>query len=209
MDCCIPCPHEELRADWCGMKLATLSKESVAGTAQADAGARITPAAKTHQLNIWSYPEAKRGTSQADADSMEIDTLFWQLAANPQPGKARPEIRDGYRSIPVKDHVVFCTVTSNENSVSSIGVWIARLGVGLALPGQRRHENVFRPGYLGQVQLGQSVDDVSDGGWLRYFDIVCSVFAFVLRHILSIYIDAIGADILCRHIGVYRIGRRG
>jgi toxin ParE1/3/4 len=90
---------------------------------------RITPAAKAHLRDIWAYTDATWGESQADAYLMEIDTIFQQLAGNPQLGKARPEIRDGYRSIPVKSHVVFYTVTRNKDFVNIIGVLHARMDV--------------------------------------------------------------------------------
>jgi len=88
---------------------------------------RITPAAKGHLLDIWSYTETTWGESQADTYLMEIDVAFKQLADNPQLGKARPEIRNGYRSIPVKSHVVFYIVTDNSAFVNIIGVLHARM----------------------------------------------------------------------------------
>lgn len=90
---------------------------------------RITPAAKEHLLDIWSYTEAAWSETQADAYIMEIDAAFALLAENPQLGKPRPEIRKGYRSISVKSHVIFYLTSDNNDFVDSIGVLHARMDI--------------------------------------------------------------------------------
>lgn len=90
---------------------------------------RITPAAKAHLLDIWSYTEAAWGEAKADSYLMEIDAVFRQLGDNPQLGKARPEVQDGYRSIAVNRHVVFYTVSGDSGFVNIIGVLHARMDV--------------------------------------------------------------------------------
>lgn len=90
---------------------------------------RITPAAKANLLDIWLYSEATWGEAWADEYLLAIDAVFQQLADNPKLGKARPEVKDGYRSILVKSHVVFYTVTGNSDFVNIIGVLHARMDV--------------------------------------------------------------------------------
>lgn len=88
---------------------------------------RITPAAKEHLLDIWSYTETTWGEAQTDEYLMEIDAIFERLTENPHLGKARPEIQSNYRSISVKSHVVFYIVSDNNDFVDIIGVIHARM----------------------------------------------------------------------------------
>lgn len=90
---------------------------------------RITPAAKAHLLEIWSYTETTWGEAQADSYLKEIGAAFAQLADNPLLGKARSEVGRGYRSLLVKSHVVFYTATDSKQFVNIIGVLHARMDV--------------------------------------------------------------------------------
>lgn len=90
---------------------------------------RITPTAKEHLLEIWSYTKTTWSEAQADAYLKEIGAAFAQLADNPLLGKARSEVRNGYRSLPIKSHVVFYTVTDSKQFVNIIGVLHARMDV--------------------------------------------------------------------------------
>lgn len=90
---------------------------------------RITPAAKTHLLDIWAYTEQTWGEARADAYLLEIEAVFRQLAAAPLLGRPRPEIREGFRSIPAGSHVIFHTVTPDKAYVNIIGVLHAKMDV--------------------------------------------------------------------------------
>lgn len=94
---------------------------------------RITAAAKAHLLDIWAYTEAAWGASQADAYLKDIGAAFDRLAHTPHLGKARPEIHNDYRSLPVKSHVIFYTVTNSATNsvtfVNIIGVLHAKMDV--------------------------------------------------------------------------------
>ncbi|MGE4299109.1 MAG: type II toxin-antitoxin system RelE/ParE family toxin [Desulfovibrionaceae bacterium] len=83
---------------------------------------RLTPAARSHLLDIWDYTASTWGEDQADAYIREIHAAFLRLAKTPGLGIARPEIHQGYRSLPVKQHLVFYTVTGNATFVYIIGV---------------------------------------------------------------------------------------
>jgi toxin ParE1/3/4 len=88
---------------------------------------RITPTAKAHLIDIWLYTANTWGEARADSYLMEIDKKFQTLVANPSIGKSRPEIKNGYHSIPANKHVVFYTIT--EEYVNIIGILHARMDI--------------------------------------------------------------------------------
>ena len=95
---------------------------------------RLTPAAKSHLLDIWAYTESTWGEDQADEYLRQLAAAFERLGANPCSGLSRPEIGPGYRSLPVKKHVIFYTVSSCERYVNVLGVLHARMDVAPRLP---------------------------------------------------------------------------
>ena len=59
------------------------------------------------KLQIWFNTQENWGTAQADRYLLELEACFIELAAHPELGKHRPEIRNGYRSIPKNHHIIF------------------------------------------------------------------------------------------------------
>ncbi|MGE4339844.1 MAG: type II toxin-antitoxin system RelE/ParE family toxin [Pigmentiphaga sp.] len=90
---------------------------------------RLTPAARAQLLDIWAYTAVTWGEDRADSYLREIQAAFGRLADNPLLGRARPEIRGDYRSLPVKRHVIFYTVTGESAFVNVIGVLHAQMDI--------------------------------------------------------------------------------
>lgn len=60
--------------------------------------------------NIWSYTVTEWGMEQADKYLGLIEQGFFQLLGNPYLGKARPDIKKGYRVLQVQKHLIFYLV---------------------------------------------------------------------------------------------------
>ncbi len=69
---------------------------------------------------IWRYTFEQWGIEQAERYLGALFTCFEDLAANPQLGRERDDIKAGYRSFPQGRHVVFYTV--GESSIQIIGI---------------------------------------------------------------------------------------
>ncbi len=59
---------------------------------------------------IWHYTVEQWGEVQAERYLEAMFTCFEDLAANPQLGRERDEVKPGYRSFPQGRHVVFYTI---------------------------------------------------------------------------------------------------
>ena len=68
---------------------------------------RLTPVAKANLVRIWNYTVKKWGAARAEKYLLDIETQLELLADNPEIGRHRPEIRDGYYSFPVARHIIF------------------------------------------------------------------------------------------------------
>lgn len=68
---------------------------------------RLTSAAKSDLLGIWEYTVKIWGKKQAEKYLLDIESQLEQLATNPELGRKRPEIKPGYHSFPVEQHVIF------------------------------------------------------------------------------------------------------
>ena len=90
---------------------------------------RLTPAARAHLLDFWEYSADQWGENKADAYLRGMDTVFQRLADNPKLGTARPDIAAGYRSIPSGKHIIFYTLSPDDQYVNIIGVLHARMDV--------------------------------------------------------------------------------
>ena len=90
---------------------------------------RITPAAKAHLLDIWEYTAGQWGQNKADAYLRDVQAVFQRLADNPRLGLARPDIAPGYRFIPSGKHLIFHTLSQDDQYVNIIGVLHARMDV--------------------------------------------------------------------------------
>lgn len=83
-------------------------------------GFRITPRARDdlkkigrHTLKIW-------GREQRNTYLRNLDTRFSRLAQNPQLGKHRPDIQDGYYCFPQGSHLVFYIL--RDDGIDIIGI---------------------------------------------------------------------------------------
>ena len=63
--------------------------------------------AKQNLKKIWLYTYKKWGEAQADQYFDELDNGLKTLVQNPDIGKKRASIRDGYRSLQINRHVIF------------------------------------------------------------------------------------------------------
>lgn len=73
----------------------------------------ITARAKQDLLSIGRYTTLKWGKNQRDVYLRSIDQTIQLLRQDPKIGKHRPEIKEGYYSIPSQEHAVFYIVQKN------------------------------------------------------------------------------------------------
>jgi toxin ParE1/3/4 len=73
-------------------------------------GFRLTPAAQRDLSSIWDFTEKHWDIRQAEKYIREIRHAIERVAADPDRGRSRDEIRVGYRSYAVGSHAVFSTV---------------------------------------------------------------------------------------------------
>ena len=88
---------------------------------------RVTPRAAQDLRNIARYTLRTWGRKQRDTYLRAIDRRFSWLAENPNLGKPRPEIKDGYYSYPQGSHVIFYLV--RKGGIDIIGIPHQRLDV--------------------------------------------------------------------------------
>ena len=68
---------------------------------------RLTPDAEQDLRGIWSYTFENYGRLKANNYLAQMEARFLQLCELPELGIARNEIRDNYRSLLQKQHVIF------------------------------------------------------------------------------------------------------
>ncbi len=83
-------------------------------------GYRVTPKALEDLKNIGRYTERRWGTTQRNAYLKTIEKRFDWLASNPQIGKHRPDVAEGYFSFPQGAHVIFYLIA--EKGIDIIGL---------------------------------------------------------------------------------------
>jgi toxin ParE1/3/4 len=88
---------------------------------------KLTPAAREHLKDIWDYSVEQWGSPRTEKYLLEIQTVLEQLGGNPDLGRHRPEVREGYDSFPVGSHVVF--YLKARNHIQIIGVLHGRMDV--------------------------------------------------------------------------------
>lgn len=81
---------------------------------------RVTRQAGRDLVSIARYTRTTWGAEQRDRYMFALDSRFRWLADNPGAGRDRPEIREGYRSFPEGQHVIFYLV--RPESIDIIGV---------------------------------------------------------------------------------------
>jgi len=68
---------------------------------------QLTRIADNDLTEIWHDTCEQWGARQADKYLIELETCFTELSRHPELGRSRPEIRQGYRSIPKNKHLIF------------------------------------------------------------------------------------------------------
>ncbi|PUB82993.1 MAG: plasmid stabilization protein [gamma proteobacterium symbiont of Ctena orbiculata] len=83
-------------------------------------GFRVTPRALEDLKNIGRYTEQQWGKRQRNTYLRALEKRFTWLVENPQLGKHRTDIAEGYYSFPQGAHVVFYLI--RDNSIDIIGI---------------------------------------------------------------------------------------
>ena len=81
---------------------------------------RLTPKADRDLAQIWRRTNENWGKSQANKYLQLLEKGFLMLLHHPKSGKARDEIRRGYRSLPVENHVVFYRIRDKDIEIVRI-----------------------------------------------------------------------------------------
>ncbi len=81
---------------------------------------RVTPRAQNDLKNIGRYTEQNWGKSQRNTYLKDFENRFVWLAENPQLGKHRNDISEGYHSFPEGQHVVFYLI--DKQHINIIGI---------------------------------------------------------------------------------------
>ena len=83
-------------------------------------GYRVTPRALGDLKNIGRYTEQQWGKRQRNTYLRAIEKRFGWLAENPELGKHRTDVAEGYYSFPQGEHIVFYMI--GEESIDIIGI---------------------------------------------------------------------------------------
>jgi len=81
---------------------------------------RVTPRARDDLKNIGHYTQQHWGKAQRNTYLKNIEKRFNWLAKNPQLGKSRTDVAEGYYSFPEGQHVVFYLI--NQEYIDIIGL---------------------------------------------------------------------------------------
>ena len=87
----------------------------------------LSPRSKADLADIYAYTLQSWGKAQADAYLDKIQQSFNQLLDNPQMGRERPDIKDGYRCLNIEKHVLFYRIVETE--IHILGVLHSRMDV--------------------------------------------------------------------------------
>jgi len=67
----------------------------------------IAPAARAELVGIWNYTAAEYGIGAADDYVADLDIVMLRLLEYPQLGEDCAHIREGYRRIRARSHVIY------------------------------------------------------------------------------------------------------
>jgi toxin ParE1/3/4 len=95
-------------------------------------GFHITPRAARDLDSIAQWTLLNWGPARMEQYLRSLNDRFHWLAANPNAGRARDDVHDGYRSFPEGQHVVFYIVMAD--SVAIIGIPHQAMDIGSAFP---------------------------------------------------------------------------
>lgn len=88
---------------------------------------RLSKAAEHDLENIWDYTLSTWGEAQATLYLAQIEKGFLELLDNPYIGKARPDIKNGYRALLIEKHIVFYVIT--DAYIDILGIPHARMDI--------------------------------------------------------------------------------
>ncbi|NOQ37222.1 MAG: type II toxin-antitoxin system RelE/ParE family toxin [Methylococcaceae bacterium] len=80
----------------------------------------LTEQAETDLNNIYKYSLNTWGQKQANNYLDETKKSFYLLLENPYLGKARHELKQGYRLLPLKKHIIFYSVCNEQLNILRI-----------------------------------------------------------------------------------------
>jgi len=78
------------------------------------------PLADADLRKIWRDTYKDWGQAQADKYLREIGVALQNLKDNPRMGRERDEIREGYRSLVVRQHLIFYVIQDQKISVRRV-----------------------------------------------------------------------------------------
>ena len=107
---------------------------------------------------IWVYTVEQWGVEQAERYLTSLFACFEDLAENPQLGRQRDEVKEGYRSFPQGRHVVFYLIVPAGIDVIGIVHQSADVDTHLGKPPLSEFAALEIPGRL--AQLGGSEPDL-------------------------------------------------
>ena len=82
---------------------------------------RLSRAAEADLLELWAYLfEQSQSESRAEKVVREIVSKFSTLAEFPRMGRSRDDIGPGYRSFPVRRHVIFYRLAGDGIEISHV-----------------------------------------------------------------------------------------
>lgn len=77
---------------------------------------KVTSQAKTDLIEIWEFTKDKWSVQQADHYYQNIIDKLDNISKHPNIGKSYDQLRNGYRGLPVKSHIIFYKVDHNNTN---------------------------------------------------------------------------------------------
>ena len=87
----------------------------------------LSPRSKADLADIYAYTLQSWRKVQADTYLEKIEQSFNQLLDNPQIGRERSDIKEGYRCLNIEKHVLFYKLSKNE--IHILGVLHSRMDI--------------------------------------------------------------------------------
>lgn len=88
---------------------------------------RLTTAAKTDLQEIWNYTCDIWDKNKAEQYLLHIESKLNLLAENPELGRSRPEIKEGYFSFLAEKHIIF--YIRGEKQIQIIGILHGKMDI--------------------------------------------------------------------------------
>ena len=93
----------------------------------------LSPEAKTDIANIRKYTTRQWGKAQTDKYTLQLRERMRWLASNPMLGRARDEVKEGYRSFNEGSHIIFYRMAGS--AIEIIGIPHQNMDIELNLSG--------------------------------------------------------------------------